>query len=217
MSMNNPTGTPTSADPDTLRAEIEETRSHLSQNVNALGEAVAPGNIARRQVDKAKGAAVGVKDKVMGSAESAASSVGDKASGAGSAVGGTVSTAGQTATAQAQGSPLAAGMIALGAGWLLGSLLPASSREQQAAEQLKEQAAPLASHAQEVAKGAAQEVAENLKEPAKQAAESVKGTAQDAVETVKSEGQSAAEDVKGSAQDSKEAVQTHKDAPSTSM
>ena len=37
-----------SNDPDQLRAEIERTRSDLSQNVNALGEAVTPGNIAKR-------------------------------------------------------------------------------------------------------------------------------------------------------------------------
>src|SRR5215210_981680 len=137
---SSPSGT-VAGDPDALRAEIEQTRTNLSQNVNALGEAVAPSNIARRQVDKAKGAAVGIKDKVMGSAENAASTVGDKASGAGGAVGGGVSNVGQTATAQAQGNPLAAGVIALGAGWLLGSILPASSREQQAAARIKEQAA----------------------------------------------------------------------------
>ena len=125
----------TSNDPDLLRAEIEQTRANLSQNVNALGEAVTPGNIARRQKDKAKGAAVGLKDKIMGTAESATSSVGDRASGVGSNVGGsvsgaagsvtdTVSGAPQAARTHTQGNPLAAGVIALGAGWLLGSLLP---------------------------------------------------------------------------------------------
>ena len=61
--------TTSSNDPDALRREIEETRANLSQNVNALGEAVQPSNIAKRQVSKAKGAATGVKDKIMGTAE----------------------------------------------------------------------------------------------------------------------------------------------------
>jgi hypothetical protein len=225
----------TSNDPDALRAEIEQTRSNLSQNVNALGEAVQPSNIARRQVDKAKGAAVGLKDKVMGSAEGAASTVGGKASSVGGSVSGagsnvtgavgnvgsnvtdTVSNAGQTAKAQTQGNPLAAGMIALGAGWLLGSLLPATSKERQATSALKEQVTPLVGQAQEVAKEAAQEAAQNLKEPAKEAAESLKSTAQDAAETVKAEGQSNAESVKSSAQDSKDSVQEHQSAPGTSL
>ena len=214
----------TSNDPDALRAEIEETRANLSRDVNALGEAVTPGNIARRQAGKAKGAAVGLKDKVMGSAENAVSSAQGRASGVGGSVSNTaggasdaVGSAGRTAKAQAQGNPLAAGIIALGAGWLLGSMLPASSKERQAAAAVKEQAAPLVSQAQDVAKDAAQEAAQNLKEPAQQAAESVKSTAQDAAETVKAEGQSAAEDVKSSAQQSKETVQEHQSAPGTSL
>ena len=226
------TGTPTTDDPDALRAEIEQTRANLSQNVNALGEAVKPSTIAHRQVDKAKGAAVGVKDKIMGKAEDAVSTVTDKASSAGgsvsgsagsvtssvtSSVSGSVSGAGQSAVSRTQGSPLAAGMIALGAGWLLGSLLPSSAKERQAAVKLQEQAAPLVSQAQGVAKEAAQEAAQNLKEPAMQAADSVKSTAQDAAQTVKSEGQSAVEDVKGSAQESKENVQQHQQSPSTSL
>lgn len=211
-------------DPDALRAEIEQTRANLSQNVNALGEAVQPSNIAKRQVSKVTGAATGIKDKVMGSAEGTASSFGDRASGMGGAVSGagssmsdSMSNAGQTAKAQAQGNPMAAGLIALGAGWLLGSLLPASDKERQAATAVKEQAAPLVGQAQEMAKEVAKETAEELKEPAMSAAESVKGTAQQAAETVKAEGQSQADNVKSSAQGSKENVQQHQSAPNTSI
>ena len=211
-------------DPDALRAEIEQTRANLSQNVNALGEAVQPSNIAKRQVSKVTGAATGIKDKVMGSAESTTSSFGDRASGVGntvSGVGGSVSdsmsNAGQTAKAQTQGNPMAAGLIALGAGWLLGSLLPASDKERQAAAAVKEQATPLVGQAQEMAKEVAKETAEELKEPAMSAAESVKGTAQQAAETVKAEGQSQADNVKSSAQGSKENVQQHQSSPNTSI
>lgn len=204
-------------DPEALRKEIEETRANLSQNVNALGEAVQPSTIAKRQVSKVTGAATGVKDKIMGSAESTTSSIGDTASGLTDTVSGSVSSAGQTAKSQTQGNPLAAGMIALGAGWLLGSLLPSSSRERQAAAAVKEQAAPLVGQAQDMAKEVAKETAEELKEPAMSAAESVKGTAQDAAQTVKAEGQSAAENVRSSAQDSKDKVQEHQSQPGTSL
>lgn len=211
-------------DPDALRREIEETRANLSQNVNALGEAVQPSNIAKRQVSKVTGAATGVKDKIMGSAEDTASTVGGKASSlgqsvsdAGSAVSDTVGNAGQTARTQAQGNPLAAGMVALGAGWLLGSLLPATARERQAASTVKEQATPLVGQAQDMAKEIAKETAEELKEPAMAAADSLKTTAQDAAQTVKAEGQSAAEDVKSSAQDSTSTVQQHQSSPGTSL
>lgn len=225
MTMNpntqsSPAGTTTS-DPQQLRQEIEQTRANLSQNVNALGEAVAPSSIARRQVDKAKGAAVGVKDKVMGSAEGAASAVHDSAAGLGTGLGSSlgdgVGSAGRTTRSRAQGNPLAAGMIALGAGWLAGSLLPATAGERQAAGKVREQAQPLVSQAQEAAQGVAQQVSQELKEPAREAAQSVKATTQDAVETVKADGRSAVEDVRASAEDSRQAVQEHHDRPGTSL
>jgi hypothetical protein len=203
----------TSNNPEELRTEIEQTRANLSQNVNALGEAVTPGAIARRQVDKVKGAGVGVKDKIMGSADDARSSVSGSASGLGDSAGNMAGNAQQSARRKTQGNPLAAGLIALGAGWLVGSLLPASEKERQAAATVKEKAQPVVSEAQSLAKDAAQ----NLQQPAQDAVDSVKATAQDAAETVKSEGQTAGQDVKASVQDSKETVQQHQQRPDTSL
>lgn len=95
-------------DPEQLRQEIQQTRSNLSQNVNALGEAVTPGNIARRQVDKVTGTAAGLKDKVMGTAEDFR----DEHTGNGPGVGDRVSHVGdragelpQQAKRKAQGNP----------------------------------------------------------------------------------------------------------------
>ncbi|HEV7875915.1 MAG TPA: DUF3618 domain-containing protein [Nocardioides sp.] len=203
----------TSNDPEELRTEIEQTRANLSQNVNALGEAVTPGAIARRQVDKVKGAGVGVKEKIMGSADDARSSMSGSVGGSASSLGDSAGNMQQAAVRKAQGNPLAAGLIALGAGWLVGSLLPASDKERQAAATVKEKAQPVVSEAQSVAKDAAQ----NLQQPAQDAVESVKTTAQDAAETVKAEGQTAGQDVKASVQDSKETVQQHQQRPDTSL
>ena len=57
-----------SNDPEQIRREIERTRTDLSDNVNALGEKVNPASIARRQGDRVRGAAVSVKEAVLGSA-----------------------------------------------------------------------------------------------------------------------------------------------------
>ena len=89
---------------------------------------------------------------------------------------------------KAQGSPIAAGLIAFGAGLLVSSLLPASRVEQQAAEKVKDTAQPMVDDLTDTAK----EVAENLKEPAQQAMEEVKSTATDAAATVKDDATSAA-------------------------
>lgn len=199
-----------SSDPDALRAEIERTRGNLSRDVNALGDAVSPGNVARRQAHKVGDAMAGVKDRVMGTASDAGSGVSSGVSGAASSVGDAASSvgdrasdAGQAARRKTQGNPMAAGLIALGAGWLLGSLLPATERERESAVALKEKAQPVLDEAQSVAK----EMGQNLKEPAMESAQSVKETAASAAQTVKEEGQQAAQDVKGSAQDARDTVQ----------
>jgi Protein of unknown function (DUF3618) len=190
-----------SNDPDEIRAEIERTRSGLSDNVNALADSVNPAHVAGRQVDKVKGAVFGVKDKVMGgvggggSDSDSGSGVGSKLGSAQSAVAGAPAQLG----AQARGNPLGAGLIAFGVGVVVGSLLPASAAEQQAATKVKDAATPALS---DVAK----QVSGNLKEPAQQAVEAVKGSATDAAGTVKDEGTSAAADVKGQAQDAKDTV-----------
>ena len=107
----------------------------------------------------------------------------------------------QVARRQTQGNPLAVGLIAFGTGWLVSSLLPASRREQQLAEQARDRAGELGQPLVDAAKQAATEVKDNLQEPARQAVESVKSTATEAGQTVAEEGRSAAQDVQGSTRD----------------
>ena len=184
--------------PDEIRREIEDTRGRLSDDVNALTETVSPANVARRQADKVASVATSVKDRVMGTADDLRSTGSDAASSVGHAPG----AAATTARTQTRGNPLAAGLIALGVGWLVGSMLPATEKEKQAAGALKDKAQPLV----EEVKSVAQDTAQELKEPARQAAQNVKETATQAKDNVVQEGQSTAEDVKSQAQDSADAV-----------
>ena len=192
-----------STDPDEIRAQIEATRAGLSQDVNELGDKVNPANIVQRQrdkvVDTVKGSVRGVKDHIMGSADEVKSSTGTAVSTAADAVAG----APGKVVSQAKGNPMAAGLIAFGAGVLLSALIPASKKETQAAAALKEQAQPLLGQLTSTVK----EAAGHLQEPAQQALESVKSAATEAVSAVKDEGAFAAGDVKAQAQDAKDAVQ----------
>jgi gas vesicle protein len=188
-----------SNDPEQIRREIARTRSELSDNVNALGDKVNPGSIAKRQVSRVRGAATSVKEAVLGSAVDAADTTQQLAG----TVGDAVSDAPSKVARKAQGSPIAAGLIAFGAGLLVSSLLPASQVEQQAAEKVKDTAQPMVDDLTDTAK----EIAGNLKEPAQQAVEEVKTTATDAAAAVKDDATSAADDVKTQAQDSKDSVQ----------
>jgi gas vesicle protein len=217
----------TSSDPEVIRRQIEETRSNLSYDVDALNEKVNPTRVVDRRVGRAKNTVTGLKDRVFGAAQEhgqhasgvasnaagnvqgAASSAADSVQSAASSAVDTIQQAPDTIQRQAQGNPLAAGLIAFGVGWLVSSLLPTSEKEKQLAAQaesaVKDHSQPLVDQAKSVA----QEIGDNLKPAAQEAVESVKSTAQEGVETVKAEGQSAAQDVQGTAQDAKQTVQGH--------
>ncbi|WP_353952033.1 DUF3618 domain-containing protein [Knoellia sp. S7-12] len=186
--------------PDEIRREIDQTRGQLSSDVNALSETVSPSNVARRQANKVSSAATSAKDRVMGTAEDLRSSGSDAASGVGHAPG----AAADKARDKARGNPLAAGMVALGVGWLVGSMLPASEKEKQASAALKDKAQPL----RDEAKSLAQDTVHELQEPAEKAGQSVKEAAMDAKDNVAQEGRSTADDVRHQAQDSADTVRS---------
>ncbi|MDQ0925157.1 gas vesicle protein [Pseudarthrobacter sp. W1I19] len=217
-----------SDNPDAIRQDIEETRARLGTNVDAVADKVTPSNIVHRQTDKVKDAVTGVKERIMGAADSATSSVQDRVhSGTGqtsgalhstgdtlhgakdnvsaklSDAGTAISHAPDQVKTKTQGNPLAAGLIAFGAGMLVSSLIPPSQKEREAAQQLKTAAEPLATQVTDAAK----DMVQDLKEPAQEAMENVKATATEGVQNVKSEGQGAVTDVKDRATDAKTNVQ----------
>ena len=157
---------------DEIRADIERTRGELGSDVDALADKVSPSKIVDRQVDKVRGAFGSVRERVMGAADDAGSSLSD--------AGAHVGDVKDRVVAKAEGNPLAVGLIAFGAGLLLASLIPASSKEKDLATTVKDQAQPLVDEVTDVAK----EVGEHLKEPARAAVASVKESAQDSVATV---------------------------------
>jgi gas vesicle protein len=215
----------TSSDPDVIRRQIEDTRRELSYDVDALNEKVNPARVVDRRVTAAKGRVTSLKEKVMGSAQDttasahgmasnaagsvqgAATSAADSVQNAASTAVGAVQQAPDAVVRQTQGNPLAAGLIAFGVGWLVSSLLPASEKEKQLAQQAESAVKEHKDALLEPAKQAAAEIGDQLKPAAQEAMESVKSTAQDAAATVKDEGQSAVQDVQSQAKQSKTTVQ----------
>lgn len=178
--------------PDAIRADIERTREDLGLDVDALADKVSPSKIVDRQMDRVRGAFGSVRERVMGAADDAGSSI----TGAGSHMGDIK----DRAVAKAEGNPMAVGLIAFGAGLLLASLFPASSKEKDLAADVKDQAQPLVDEVTDAAK----EVGEHLKEPVKASVASVQESAQDSVSAVKDEAQIAVGEVKDQAQHSRE-------------
>ncbi|NUR28379.1 MAG: DUF3618 domain-containing protein [Catenulispora sp.] len=201
-------------EPDRLRAAIEQDRYELVRDVDALADHTLPNRVASRKWNSVKasvrragqtvmgtsstgeaaGGTRGVAGKMQDKAGSVAHDVADKAGTvadkAGTATHEAAETVRQAPTKirhQTQGSPIAVGLIAAGAGALVAALLPPTAMEQRLAGRVREHTGDLAD--------AVREPAEHLKEAA---TESVK----DATHEVRDTAEAAAHDLKSQAKES---------------
>jgi len=184
---------------DELRRDIEQTRDGLSETLDAIGDRVSPGRVFERRKNRAVQGIHSLRDRVMGSASDATDTV---SSAAGSAVD-TIKDAPDVVRQQTQGSPMAAGAIAFGAGFLFAAIFPASQSEQRVAQDLMDRAEPLkdelAAAGREVAdhvKGAAQDAVEEVKSTAVESKQAIADTVRDGVDATKSTTQDAASSIK---------------------
>jgi cell division septum initiation protein DivIVA len=207
------------SDPDQIRSSIEQTQQNLSADVDALTQKISPSQIVNRRVTQTRSAVTSLKDSIMGSTSDATSAIGETAGAAAGSARDAAASAKDTLAAKAssaadltssapeqarrrtRGNPLAAGLVAFGAGWLLSSLLPATAPEQQAAAQIKDLAVEKGKPVAQELGQAGQEAAQQLRESAQQRAQSVKDTAADAASAVAGEAQSQASDVTSHAQE----------------
>ncbi|GAA1499241.1 DUF3618 domain-containing protein [Paeniglutamicibacter kerguelensis] len=180
-------------DPEEIRMDIEQTRVELRGDVDAIVDKVSPSSIAHRQNEKIKNSVRRAKDAVMGTTESAS----DHTHEALGEVGDTVREAPARVAAQTRGNPLAAGLIAFGAGLLASSLFPSSDTEQELVKNLKDKAEPVTSELAD----AAQHIAEDMKEPVAEATEAVKSSVQESAATLKDDTASEARHLKDQADD----------------
>ena len=168
-----------------LTNQIEETRRNLTQDVDQLNDRVNPGRVVARRKEAARSRLGGLRDRVMGSTQHAR----DKAPSPTDAAHGALGTVEE----RTEGNPLAAGLVAFGAGMVLSALLPASDAEARAAQRAVETAREHG--VVDEAKSAGQEMGQHLKESATDAAQEVRSSAQDSAQTVKDEGRSSARTV----------------------
>lgn len=180
---------------DEVKAEIEDTRQDMSATIDAIADRTSPRRIVERRRRRVADGWRSVRERVMGRAESASGTAGEQArhlpdaarETAGS-VAGAARQVPERVTEGTQGNPIAAGLVAFGAGLLVASLVPPSEPEQRLATTLRDKAEPLEGELRQ----AGQQVAEDVKSTAREGAEQVKQRAADAAGTVQ-------EDVKSSA------------------
>ncbi len=213
-----------STDPDRIRHNIETTRAELSSDVDALAYKADPRRIAGAPVARARSRFSRIVDDVMGTARHAgrstrrqgaemgqrmsgmaqhgagvASSAAHQASGAMSSAGHQAQALGHTTRERAEGNPLAAGLIAFGAGLLAASLLPSSRTEHDLAERAKQRVMEHSDEIKQQASGMMHQVQDNLREPAQQAAEAMRSTAAGGATAVADTGRDGAEHVRDEA------------------
>jgi cell division septum initiation protein DivIVA len=216
------------SDPEQIRVSIAQTQQNLSADVDALTEKVSPPRIVERRVQRARSAMTSMKERIMGSVVGQTSGLGDMGSSSASSAKDTVSSsaasakdavvakassaadmassAPELARAHTRGNPLAAGLIAFGAGWLIASLLPATEPEQQVASQVKDLATEKGRPLTQQLGQAGEQAAQELRHSAQQRAQSVKDTAADAASAVASEAQSHASAVTDHAQEARNKI-----------
>ncbi|MFE9655567.1 DUF3618 domain-containing protein [Micromonospora sp. NPDC006431] len=189
-----------SNDPDRIRQQIEQTRSELVIDVDALTYRVDPRRIAGDRVGQARGALTRVKGKVMGTPTDG-HRPGQQMSAAAGSMRNQARELGQQSRQQAQGNPLAVGLIAFGAGLLVSALIPPSRSERQWAGQAKGMARQHSDELRAQASQVGHQMRDNLREPAKHAAQSVGSAAVHGASAVRGQAQSAAQQVQGQAQE----------------
>ncbi len=181
---------------DDVKREIEATRNELGGTIDAIGDRVIPGRVIERRKNQMSQGARSVVDRVMGKADDARDAIGS--------AGESVSDAPGAVLSQTQGAPLAAGVIAFAAGFLIAAAFPPSQSEKDVvSDKLADKVEPIKAELKQTG----QEMAEHLKEPAADAVQSVKSAAQDAAQqvagTAKDAAQQTTSEVQGTVQDVK--------------
>ena len=166
---------------DELTQEIGATRGRMDRTIDQIGERAGPGRLTERM----RGAVESTRDTVMGTAADIRDGAAD---GAGGAVG--------ALRARSQGNPLAAGLVAFGAGLLAGSVMPESRTENRLAREVQRTAqAPVRDNLQE----SVSEVADRLGERVEAAKDHVVDEAAGAKDEVVADAGERARDVQGHA------------------
>ncbi|MFF7333508.1 hypothetical protein [Streptomyces sp. NPDC008150] len=140
----------------------------------------------------------------------AAGRAGDALSDTASAVGEAAQHTPERIRRQTQGSPLAAGVVAFGAGMLAAAFLPTTDAEERVGGRLREHADELVEPARQGAVQAAHDIRDELREPATEAVRKVKDSAAETARTTgdhaRQTGKETAADLRSTARDGADEV-----------
>jgi gas vesicle protein len=176
-------------DPAAIRQQIEQTREHMGDTVDALGYKA---DVPARAKDSVSGKVDSLKSKITGVGSQVSEATLDS---------GEVKQGAKQAVGVVQENPLGLAIGAAAVGFLAGMLIPGTKIEDERigplADQVKEQAKQTGEEALQHGKQIAQETAETATQKAQEAMADVKETAQESAQV---HGQDVTESAKKSAE-----------------
>jgi hypothetical protein len=185
---------------DQLREDIDQKREDIGYTVDQIQNRVSPGRITARGSYRFRRWWIDTRDRILGNDQSEypwerqvqgisdrVVDVTDRASEVLSDVRDGVAETPKMLRRQTQGNPVAAGFIAFGGGLLVGTLLPETQTERDAARRLEPTVSGMAQEAGEIGK----DMAEDVKTTAVEAMDEVRDSASAAAEGVKDEAKEA--------------------------
>lgn len=195
---------------DTRQEQLEQRvryqRREMEGTIDEIGERISPKAMYERRKQSIRDRVTDWRERVMGSSD-----YGYPDQGMGSDGESRLSQAADAVTGapdmirqQTRGNPLAAGLIAFGAGLLAGSVLPETRAERQAVQKAEPQMRQVADEAKEMAR----DIGEDVKQSAQAQAEELKESAMESAERVKEGAQEGAQSVRDDAQESARRMQT---------
>lgn len=175
-------------EPEVIRRDIEATRDHMGDTVDALAHRA---NVPGRAKDRVTGAAQNVKEKIAGAGTTVADGTPDA---------GQVKDGAKRAVGVAQENPVGLAIGAAAFGFLAGMLIPSTRIEDEKlgplSDQVSELAAQTGQQALDAGKQVAQEVAGTAKEQGAELAQQVTETA---TETAQEQGEQLKQNIQDSA------------------
>lgn len=170
--------------PDRIRQDIERTRAELTEDTDRLVNRVDPRQAIERRKNRVRDRARGLRERVMGSTPSSQAAMSGIRRNA-EQVGEAARSAPRQAVEQTRGNPLAAGLIAFGAGLLAASLLSESEAERRAARRAEEFAPDVVEPTRRAVSESVERVRDQAAESAREAGEHLKESASDAARSTR--------------------------------
>lgn len=181
---------------DDLRRDMEMRRAAIRDSVDEIQNRVSPGHVAARGRFRARRRLYRWKDNIMGQVHETKGGMRDRAEGMGGRAGemaGAVRQAPSAVERYTRGNPLAVGLISVGAGALIASMLPETRQEKRMVERMQPGMERAASEMGDMGREMAEEMKGSAREGASRVQEGARSAGQDVMEDARGTGERVSE------------------------